>query len=459
MNVLKFGGTSMADEHTWKQILDIISERGRSVTVVSATSKTTNALLDAATLAKAGKAEEAAKISRELEEKHIRILNNFIDQYGKGDTESLRNDGTACVQDKIKVLNHFLLGITTLGELSNRTLDAVSSLGEQLSSYLLPLCGKAMGLSTTFVDASSLLITDSTFGKAVPNMAKLKSNAEQHLLPLLSAGESVITGGFYGQNESGEITTLGRGGSDFSASLMAWAVEADVLEIWTDVSGMYTCDPRFVPDARNIPEITFKEAAELAYFGAKILHPATIQPAVERNIPVFIKNTFDPDHYGTRITSEAPGTRDIRAIAFKRDITIITITSSRMLMAYGFLAKVFATFEKYRLSVDLVTTSEVSVSMSVDSDRNLEEVLLELKAFGEVSVAQKQTLICLVGRDFLSKRGLANKVFGAVSEIPVRMISQGSSEINLSIVVDNEYALPAVQKLHDRFFSNQEEFA
>ncbi len=453
MNVLKFGGTSMADEHSWKQILDIISDSGSSVTVVSATSKTTNALLEAAELARTGSYEEAITISKHLKEKHDRILNNFLNEYGKQDQERIKNEGQVWIQKQIKTLDHFLLGIFTLGELSPRTLDAVSSLGERLSSYLLPLCGQSLGLSTVFMDASDIVFTDSTFGKAVPHMPTLRKNSEL-IIQSLNDGNFVITGGFYGQNELGEITTLGRGGSDFSASLIANAIRAKELQIWTDVSGMYTCDPRFVNAAHNIPEITYKEAAELAYFGAKILHPATIQPAIELNIPVVIKNTFEPEHPGTKISSEAPDTGDIRAIAFKRNITIITISSSRMLMAYGFLAGVFSTFEKNKISVDLVTTSEVSISMSVDNDTNLEQALKELEQFGEVTVTKNQTLICLVGHDFLTSKGLAKSVFTAVAEIPVRMISQGSSEINLSIVVDDFNTIDAVQKLHASFFEH-----
>lgn len=451
MKVLKFGGTSMADETTWKQILEIIKNTGEAIIVVSATSKTTNALLEAADLAKQGKHDDAVAISKFLHEKHVRILDNFLTNYGKQDQEKIKKEGQLWIDRQIKVLDHYLLGIATLGELSLRSIDTISSIGERLSSCLLALCGQSIGLQTAHVDAAEIMHTNSDFGMAVPHLPSLKKNV-QDLSSKVKNGFTPILGGFYGQNDAGEITTLGRGGSDYSASLIGAAIDCEEIQIWTDVSGMYTSDPRFIEGTRNIPEITFNEAAELAYFGAKILHPATIQPAVEKNIPVFIKNTFDPDHFGTKISSEAPFDGDIRAIAFKRNINIITISSSRMLMAYGFLASVFATFEKHAVSVDLVTTSEVSVSMSVDTDKNLDLVLKDLHQFGEVSVTKNQTLICLVGHDFLTSKGVAGKVFNSVSDIPVRMISQGSSEINLSIVVDNELAIDAAQKLHATFF-------
>lgn len=451
MKVLKFGGTSMADEHTWIQILNIINNSGEAVIVVSATSKTTNSLLEAAALAKAGKYEAAVEISRMLREKHNKILSNFLEKYGKQDQQRIQKEGEEWIANQLKVLDHYLLGISTLSELSLRSVDTISSIGERLSSYMLALCGQSIGMKTMHVYAPEIMHTNDDYGQALPDFAAINKNVSI-LHDHIGKGFTPIMGGFFGQNPEGEITTLGRGGSDYTASIIGAAMSAGEIEIWTDVSGMYTSDPRFINGTRNIPEITFKEAAELAYFGAKILHPATIQPAVEKNIPVFVKNTFEPDHYGTRISSKADIEGDVRAIAFKRNITIITVSSSRMLMAYGFLAGVFATFEKHAVSVDLVTTSEVSISMSVDTDKNLDLVMEDLKQFGDVKVTRDQSLICLVGHDFLTSKGVAYKVFSSVKDIPVRMISQGSSDINLSLVVNNEYVENAVQKLHDVFF-------
>jgi len=259
-------------------------------------------------------------------------------------------------------------------------------------------------------------------------------------------------GGFYGSSLQGELTTLGRGGSDFTASLVGLAIGADDIEIWTDVSGMYTCDPRMVPTATPIPEISFNEAAELAYFGAKVLHPATIQPAVEKNIPVWIKNTFKPTDHGTKIYAGAPLDGVFRALAFKKDITIITINSTRMLLAYGFLAKVFSIFEKHKVSVDLVTTSEVSVSMSVDTKDNLDPIIEELMQIGHVHVNVKLALVSVVGQNFLNSTGVAARIFNKVSNYPIKLISQGSSDINLSFVVDNDHLTYIVKDLHKEFF-------
>jgi aspartate kinase len=451
MKVMKFGGTSVADSAAWKQVYSIISKEKEAVIVVSATTKTTNDLLAAADLAKNGNLNEAMSVSERILKRHTQIVDELIK---KTDHPALFEECIAWVYTHVDLLNNYLLGIHTLRELTVRSLDVISLLGERMSSFLIGKIGPLYGVDTVHVDSKDVIITNDAFGKAVPFQKEINSRSSV-LKHHLENGMLPVMGGFYGSTLTGEITTLGRGGSDYTASLVGLALVADDIEIWTDVSGMYTCDPRMVPEATPIPEISFNEAAELAYFGAKVLHPATIQPAVERNIPVWIKNTFKPDDYGTKIYSNAPLSGVFRALAFKRDITIITINSTRMLLAYGFLARVFSIFEKHKISVDLVTTSEVSVSISVDTKEGLDPVIEELMEIGHVHVGTKMSLVSVVGQNFLNATGIAAQIFATVSNYPVKLISQGSSDINLSFVVENEHLTYVVQALHKAFFTKQ----
>ncbi len=450
MRVLKFGGTSMGDADSWRKIISIVKERTPCVLVVSATSGTTNLLIEAAELAEKGNYKRALELAGSIKERHNSLLRQFTEKEGC-DSKQLRS-AYDHIDLLIEELERYLNGIGTLGELTPRTLDRISSIGERLSSKLLAECFNAAGFVAVHIDSGEVIKTDDAFGQATPDRQQLKTTTGK-LTNEVQSGRVPVMGGFYGNAPDGNITTLGRGGSDFTASLVAEAIGADALEIWTDVSGMYTCDPRVVPDATSIPEINFHEAAELAYFGARVLHPATIQPAVDADIPVQVKNTFQPDHPGTTITSELKEEQNIKAIAFKRDITLITITSSRMLMAYGFLARVFTVFEQLKLPVDLVTTSEVSVTMSIDRTDGLDELKERLKEYGEVSVEHRQALLCVVGNNFLKSRGIANRVFGALADIPVRMISQGSSDMNLSLVISNDKVEDGARQLHREFFS------
>ena len=451
MNILKFGGTSMADESTWRKVLEIIETTENPAVVVSATSQTTNALIESAEQAKNGNIEKAKEISSDIAERHKTLVDRFLTQ---NDIES-PDVQKACeqhVDELIHHLNNFLVGIYTLGELTPKSLDTVSSIGERLSSYLLAKCGNAVDMNTYHVDSRKILKTDSVFGRAKPDMDKI-TEAATSVKEQIADSKIPIIGGFYGSNDKGEITTLGRGGSDYSASLFGLALDADTIQIWTDVSGMFTSDPRYIEGTQPIPEIGFNEAAELAYFGARVLHPATIQPAVEKNIPVFIKNTFEPDKPGTRIVSDNKQPTAIRAIAFKKNIHIITVSSSRMLMAYGFLSRVFDIFEQFHVSVDVVTTSEVSISMTVDSEDYLDEIIHELSKTGEVKMTHNQGLVSVVGQNFLEATGIAAKTFSALDDIPVRMISQGSSNNNITLVVDNDDVIKAAQELHNIFFN------
>lgn len=443
----------MASAASWKQILDIIrASGGGTITIVSATSGTTNSLILAARTARNGDLEAARRMGEEVRERHITLINEFFEQQEAcADTGGV-DSCLAHINTMSERLQHYLLGIYTLGELSDKSMDVISSIGEQLSSFLLTECAKSLNIPAVWIDAAEIMKTSAEFGGATPDMKEVTERSRR-IAHYSNSGEFPVMGGFYGSNAQGVITTLGRGGSDYSASIIGLCVEAEAIEIWTDVSGMYTSDPRFVQHTRSIDELSFNEAAELAYFGAKVLHPATIQPAVEKNIPVYVKNTFEPHHPGTRIFSDVRSDTPVRAIAFKKDITVITVISSRMLLAWGFLAKVFAIFEKHEVSVDLVSTSEVSISVTVDSKTSLDAIRADLEAIAEVNIYYNQALISLVGKSLMQSKGVAARAFDALADYPIRMISQGSSDINLSVVVENEQAVAAVQSLHDAFFS------
>jgi aspartate kinase len=277
---------------------------------------------------------------------------------------------------------------------------------------------------------------------------------EEAARPHLDAGRVVVMGGYIGSTLSGVTTTLGRGGSDYSAAIAGASLNAQEIQIWTDVDGMMTADPRIVPAAWKVREISFDEASELAYFGAKVLHPLTVLPAVEKNIPVYILNSRKPHGTGTRITREARPCRNLmKSIACKRGITIVTVSSSRMLMAHGFLRALFQVFDRHRTSVDMVATSEVSVSLTLDNVSSLNAIVEELKQLGDVEVTPRAALVCLVGNNLKYTPGIARRVFSSLADINILMVSLGASNINLSFMVDEKDATAATQKLHADFFS------
>jgi aspartate kinase len=283
-------------------------------------------------------------------------------------------------------------------------------------------------------------VTSSRLGEAAP--------------PHLDAGRVVVMGGYIGSTLAGTVTTLGRGGSDYSAAIVGAALKAEEIQIWTDVDGMMTADPRIVSSAWKVREISFDEASELAYFGAKVLHPLTVLPAVEKNIPVYILNSRKPKGTGTRITREAHRCGNlIKSIACKRDITVVTVSSSRMLMAHGFLRALFEVFDRHHTSVDMVATSEVSVSLTLDNVSSLEVIVQDLKQLGDVEVSSKKALICLVGNNLKYTPGVARRAFGSLEDINILMVSHGASNINFSFLVDEKDANAAIQKLHGDFFS------
>jgi aspartate kinase len=312
---------------------------------------------------------------------------------------------------------------------------------------------KERGIDAVHIDARNVIVTDSQFQKAVPQDSIIEKRCQEHLRPHLNENRVPVLGGFIASNEAGITTTLGRGGSDFTGALIGGALSANAIEIWTDVDGIMTADPRVCPDALRVKIISFEEAAELAYFGAKVLHPATILPAVKKNIPVLVLNSRNATCEGTRITSLAPHcSSPFKSIAVKKKLSIIDVVASRMLMTHGYLKDIFTIFDKHQCPVDMVSTSEVSVSLSVDSNDKLPAIAADLSQLADVKYEGRKALVCLVGEDIRGRNGMAAQVFNAIRHINVRMISQGASEINMSFMIDEDDADEAVRSLHATFF-------
>jgi aspartate kinase len=340
-------------------------------------------------------------------------------------------------------LELLLRGVAMLRELSPRSLDAIASVGERLSTMIF-----AAFISAQWLDARTVLRTDTRFGEAVPQLKDIRRLARVHLVPGLAPGRVVVTQGYIGATEDGLTTTLGRGGSDYSAALLGAALGAEEVQIWTDVEGVLTCDPRIVPEALPIPELTFAEAAELAAFGAKVLHPATIQPAVEAGIPVTVRHTGRPQGRYTTISAKARSGRPITALASRGPVTVLTASSSRMLAQSGFLARLFEVFGRRGVSVDLVATAEVSVSMTVDAGVDLGPLIQELRSFATVNTHENRVIIAAVGERLQATPGLGARLLNQLGDINVEMISMGANEINLSLVVRQEQGDEALRRLH-----------
>jgi aspartate kinase len=447
MLVMKFGGTSVGSAERLNGVLELISSAGHgNIVVLSAMSGITNTLIESAQRAVAHDLTGALDKYASIKESHKQAVYKLISDQAHADKLwlALEND-----LNELKIL---LQGISYIGELTPRTLDAVSSFGELFSSKILATAGQVKGLDLIWLDARQFVITDNVFGRANPSWEKLIPKSEATVLPLLANKKTIVTQGFIGATADGVTTTLGRGGSDFTASILGVALGAEEIQIWTDVDGMMTADPRVVPDAQVLSEVSFQEASELAYFGAKVLHPLTVKPAVEKNIPVRILNTLEPHKKGTLIKADSKETGLICAIAAKKGITAIFVSSPRMLMAHGFLAKVFQVFDKYETAIDLIATSEVSLALTIDRNDRLAAIKNELAEYGEVKVEPEMAIVTVVGRHFKDNNGIPAQIFNALKDISITMISGGASEINMSFVVPSKAADEAVRQLHRAFF-------
>ena len=422
--------------------------KGKSpVVVVSAMAKVTDQLLRAADAASNGDRAGALAISSRLRSRHRDTAAELV----KDAAESAAL--VKLVDGKFDALDEVLRGLAAIRELTPRISDLIVSYGERISSRVVVAAFRERGIDAAHADAREFIVTDSEFQKAAPQDGIIEKRAPEKLLPLVRDGKVPVMGGFIASNEAGLTTTLGRGGSDYTGALVGGALNAETIEIWTDVDGIMTADPRVCPDALRVKEISFEEAAELAYFGAKVLHPATILPAVKKNIPVAVLNSRKAACEGTRIISLAPHCKNpFKSIAVKKKLSIIDVVASRMLMSHGYLSQIFAIFDKHKCPVDMVSTSEVSVSLTVDSNASLPALSADLSKLADVKYEGKKALICMVGEDIRGQSGIAAQVFNAVRHINVRMISQGASEINMSFMIEEDDADEAVRSLHAAFF-------
>ncbi|MGA3334426.1 MAG: lysine-sensitive aspartokinase 3 [Terracidiphilus sp.] len=449
--VMKFGGTSVEDFAAIERTAAIVAGRvagGKSpVVVVSAMAKVTDQLLRAAAAASQGDRAGALAISSRLRARHRDTAAGLVQD------KTARAALIQLIDEHFDALDEVLRGLSAILELTPRISDLIVSYGERLSSCIVADAFRERGIDAAHADAREIVITDSEFQKAAPLDAVIDKRAAEILVPLVAQGKVPVMGGFIASNEAGVTTTLGRGGSDYTGALVGGALNAETIEIWTDVDGIMTADPRVCRDALRVKEISFEEAAELAYFGAKVLHPATILPAVRKNIPVLVLNSRNPSCEGTRIISVAPHCRSpFKSIAVKKKLSIIDIVASRMLMSHGYMSKVFAVFDKHKCPVDMVSTSEVSVSLTVDSNASLPRIADDLSALADVTYEGKKALVCMVGEDIRGQNGIAAQVFAAIRHINVRMISQGASEINMSFMIEEDDADEAVRSLHAAFF-------
>ncbi|HEX6504678.1 MAG TPA: lysine-sensitive aspartokinase 3 [Terriglobales bacterium] len=449
MLVMKFGGTSMEDAKAIDRAAAIVKSRlpQNPVVVVSAMAKVTDQLLATARAAGAGDREEALKLSRSLRERHYNTAGELL---GTGLFTQFHSE----LEAEFDALDELLRGIAAVGELTPRTTDMVAANGELLSAKIAAAAFSARGLNATLVDARDCIVTDDTHTRAIPFFEDTNEKLRLNVKPLINAQRVPVMGGFIGSTRAGTTTTIGRGGSDFSAAIVGAGLDAEKIEIWTDVDGMMTTDPNLCPEARRIKVISFDEAAELAYFGAKVLHPATLLPAIQKNIPVYILNSRNPKCEGTRITARAPRCRNLfKAIAAKKRITIIDVAATRMLMAHGYLKSIFEAFDRHRVPVDVVSTSEVSVSLTVDSNAAIPALAADLSKLADVKYEGRKAIVCLVGEALRDTAGVAARVFSVIPEVNIRMISQGASEINLTFVIEEDAVPDVVRRLHAAFFS------
>jgi len=450
MIVMKFGGSSVEDATAIRRVVGIIEQflDRNPVVLVSAMGKTTNGLLECGRLAAAGSREKALREVRILADRHLEAAAALALPAERAALE-------AELAGEFADLERLLVGLGQQGVLTAESLDQLAANGELLSSRIVAAALRGRGLAGSWVDIRPAMRTNDDFTRAAVQFEEANLRLVDSLADRLAAGEVPVTQGFIGSTAEGRTTTIGRGGSDYSAAIVGAALDAEEIQIWTDVDGILSTDPRVVPLAVKLRTLSFAEAAELAYFGAKVLHPSTLLPAMAKEIPVLVCNSRRPTVPGTAIVRQAPPSPAlVKAIAFKRGITVVNVSSDRMLMAHGFLARLFAIFDKHETAIDMVSTSEVSVSMTLDETRRLDQILPELRLLGEVTVERDLALVCLVGEQLKYVPGIAADVFGAVAGINVSMISHGASAINLSFIVEGDRVEQAVQALHTRFFAN-----
>ena len=436
MKVLKFGGTSVGTPESIENVKNItLGQEGRKLLVLSAMSGVTNELVAISNLSKTQNYTEIEVIIEKLRDRHFLAIDRLIQ-------EEILNQETKsfvgkCLQD-LSVAGHKAYTDVVYAE--------IVTYGETMLTFMVSQYFKAQGIENIWLDAKEFMEVHNLENPDTDRVGKL---LDAHLQGKRS--DLYITQGFVCINRHNEISTLKRGGSDYTATILGAAAQASEVQIWTDIDGFHNNDPRHVEGTHPISELTFEEAAELAYFGAKILHPQTVSPVINKGIPIFLKNTFTPEKTGTKISSEVHS-KGLKAIAAKDDITAIKIKSNRMLMAHGFLRKIFDVFDHYETSIDMITTSEIAISLTIDDTRNLDKILEELNAYGEITVDRNQSIVCIVGESVIEDQS-TYKLFELLNDIPVRMISYGGSSNNISILVDTQDKIKTLRTLNQKLFS------
>lgn len=439
MRVLKFGGTSVGSAQRMKEVADLIDDKHQKIVVLSAMAGTTNSLVEIANYLYQKNHDGANEVINTLETKYEQVVDElFI-------SEAFKSKGRDLIKSHFEFIKSFTIDMFTVFEEK-----AILAQGELISTALFHFHLQEKGKQSALLPALDYMRIDKN---NEPDGAYIKENINK-ILKEQEEQAVYITQGYICRNAFGEIDNLQRGGSDYSASLIGVAIEAEEIQIWTDIDGMHNNDPRYVENTKSISELSFDEAAELAYFGAKILHPTSVLPAKLANIPVRLLNTMEPNAEGTLISSNQRKER-MAAVAAKDGITAIKIKSGRMLLAYGFLRKVFEIFESYKTPIDMITTSEVGVSVTIDDNKHLDEIVNDLKKYGTVEVDNDQVIVCVVGDLVADNKGYANTIFDAVKDIPIRMISYGGSNYNLSLLISAKDKKKALNLLSDKLF-NQE---
>ena len=437
MKIMKFGGTSVGNPERMRALIPLIDTEERKIVVLSAMSGTTNSLVEITGHLYSGNIDTASGRIEELKTKYHNVVNDLYS------FEGTRQIGHDIIHSHFSYISGFTQGVFTKVQEK-----AILGQGEILSTTMFHLLLQEMNIRSVMIPALSFMRIDK-YGE--PDIFYIEENLQRELANHKDEN-IIITQGYICRNAYGEIDNLKRGGSDYSASLIGAAINSSEIQIWTDINGFHNNDPRFVENTHPIRDLSFDEAAELAYFGAKVLHPSTVNPARERNIPVRLKNTMDPEDPGTLITGQCV-LMDYKAVAAKDGISVIRIRSDRMLMAYGFLRKVFEIFEAYRTPIDMITTSEISVSLSIDNSEFLPQIVKDLKELGSVDIEEQQSIICIVG-DFRTERtGSAPEIFEALNTIPLKMISYGGSPYSISLLIDTKDKINALKLLNKQLFN------
>ena len=435
MKVLKFGGTSIGTAERFKSVAKLVSNDEKKIIVLSALSGTTNSLVEIVNLLYTKDNESAIELINKLEKSYSNVVDELYTD------NEIKQKGDELIKYHFDFIRSFTQDLFTAHEER-----AVLAQGELISTALFHNYLTEQNIDAVLLPALTFMRIDTN---SEPDNYYIKENLNRKLSQHQDSN-LFITQGYICRNLYGEIDNLKRGGSDYTASLIGVAVDAEEIQIWTDVNGFHFNDPRYVDDTHPIPQLSFDEAAELAYFGAKILHPSSVFPAKQSNIPVRLKNTMNPNEPGTIITSKAKG-KGIKAIAAKDGITAVKIKSGRMLLAYGFIRKVFEVFERYKTPIDMITTSEIAVSVTIDDKTHLTKIVEELKNYGVVEVNEQMTIICLVGDNIIEQKGYINKVFEALKNLSLRMISYGGSRHNISVLVKSADKKKALIALNDLF--------